>query len=80
MQRTSKENPITFEASFSGDSAEVTVIVNRYAGVCGPSGVYAAETIDAAEAALFAAGYLVTSEWTAAKYGDSLYADMVRIA
>lgn len=76
MQHASEANPITFEASFDYTTGMVTVIQNRYAGVCGPAGSYPAE-MSTVESVLFGHGYLIASDgWTPAKYDDSMYADL----
>lgn len=53
----------TYQAAFTPDSQEVTVIRDVRAGISGPYGEYPADTIEAAERALFDAGYLVTGPW-----------------
>jgi hypothetical protein len=76
MHYPSKADPVTFEASFDYAVGTVTVIQNRYAGVCGPAGTYPAE-MSTVESVLFGHGYLIASDgWTPAKYDDSMYADL----
>jgi hypothetical protein len=75
VQKATAGHP-TYEGAFNPGEGYVTVIRNAYAAVSGPAGSYTAGSIEAADAALFAAGYLVSSEWTVAKYGDNLYAEL----
>lgn len=54
---------VTYQAAFNSEENEVTVVRSVRAGISGPFGDYPAGDLDAAERALFDAGYLVTSPW-----------------
>ncbi|EST18063.1 hypothetical protein [Streptomyces roseochromogenus] len=60
----------TFQAAFTPAEQEVTVIRNVRAGISGPYGEYTAGTLEAAEQALFNAGYLVAGPWKSTRNGD----------
>lgn len=53
----------TYQAAFTPAEQEVTVIRDVRAGISGPYGEYPADTIEAAERALFDAGYLIAGPW-----------------
>lgn len=55
---------VTYQAAFTPDAGEVTVIRDVRAGVSGPHGDFLADTLEAAERALFNAGYLIASPWS----------------
>lgn len=55
---------VTYQAAFTPAAGEVTVIRDVRAGVSGPHGDFAADTVEAAERALFDAGYLIASPWS----------------
>ena len=54
---------ITYQAAYSAEDQEVTLIQDRRAGVCGPLDDFPAHSLQAAERSLFDAGYLLASPW-----------------
>lgn len=62
---------ITYQAAFTPDTREVTVIRSIRAGISGPFGEYPADTLGAAERALFDAGYLVSGPWSEPTWNGS---------
>jgi hypothetical protein len=63
MRATTGQADVTFKAAFNPENHEVTVVRHIHAGISGPFGEYPADDLDAAERALFDAGYLIASPW-----------------
>lgn len=61
---------VTYEAAFSPEDRDVTVIRSIHAGISGPAERLPADSIKAAARALFDAGYLTASQWTESRCGD----------
>lgn len=57
------QSDVTYKAAFNVEECEVTVVRDVRAGVSGPFGDFPADDLQAAERALFDAGYLVASPW-----------------
>jgi len=55
---------VTYQAAFTAEAGEGTVIRDVRAGVSGPHGDFPADTLEAAERVLFNAGYLTASPWS----------------
>lgn len=68
-----------FEAAWSPEEGEVTIICDRWAGVCGPAGSYPAKSRAEVAKVLFAAGYLVSGSWWNARYDNSQYIRLTRM-
>jgi hypothetical protein len=69
-----------FEAAWNPEEGEVTVILNRWAGICGPAGSYPATSLAEAATALFAAGYLIGGTWEKTRYSDTQYVPLTRLS
>jgi hypothetical protein len=63
MSAATGQTGVTFKAAYTSADREVTVVRNVHAGISGPFGDYPAEDQEAAERALFDAGYLIASPW-----------------
>jgi|tagenome__1003787_1003787.scaffolds.fasta_scaffold20461015_4 hypothetical protein len=63
MNSATGQADVTFKAAFNAENREVTVVRHMHAGISGPFGDYPADDLDAAERALFDAGYLIASTW-----------------
>lgn len=53
----------TYQAAFNSEDNEVVVVRDVHAGISGPYGEFAADSLEAAERVLFNEGYLVSSPW-----------------
>ncbi|MCM1967771.1 hypothetical protein [Streptomyces sp. G1] len=69
---------ITYQAAWTPEDQEVTLIQNIRAGISGPFGDWPAATRDEAVRVLAAQGYLLTADWTLSPRGDH-WADLIRI-
>jgi hypothetical protein len=61
---------VTYQAAWTPQDQEVTVVRDVYAGISGPFGSYPAANREEAAAALFGAGYLVDGSWKVSSLGD----------
>ncbi|MFJ2244832.1 hypothetical protein [Streptomyces sp. NPDC087862] len=69
---------ISYQAAWSPEDQEVTVIQNIRAGVSGPFGDYPAATLDEAVRVLFENGYHPVGEWEETRFGEH-WADLVYV-
>ena len=69
-----------YEAAWNPEEGEVTVIIDRWAGICGPAGSYPATNLPEAAEALFSAGYLVGGVWEKGRYNDTHWVRLVSLA
>ncbi|MBC9730717.1 DUF3560 domain-containing protein [Streptomyces sp. TRM68367] len=69
----------TYQAAFTPADREVTVIRDIPAGISGPFGEYPADDLDAAERALWEAGYAVASEWGKETVNGDRWCKLTRI-
>ncbi|GGX51477.1 hypothetical protein [Streptomyces noursei] len=79
MSGTSQPD-VTYQAAFNAENGEVTVVRNIRAGISGPFGEYPVDDLEAAERALFDAGYLVTSPWGELNVGGSRWCRLTLMA
>lgn len=69
----------TYQAAFTAADREVTVIRNVPAGISGPFGDFPADDLDAAERALWEAGYTVTTPWGEETVNGDRWCKLTRI-
>lgn len=65
-----KPGDVRYTAAWNPEDDVVTVIIDRYAGICGPANIIPADSREAAAAALFAAGFLTGDDWDVSSSGS----------
>lgn len=60
---TTAQPEIKYQAAFNAEDGEVVITRDIRAGISGPFGEFAADSLEVAEHVLFDAGYLVTAPW-----------------
>jgi hypothetical protein len=69
---------VTYQAAWTPEDQEVTLIRNIRAGISGPFGDWPAATLDEAVRVLAEAGYYPSGQWQETRFG-AFWADVVHI-